>query len=205
MVISGFKCQTRIKAGAHSKSYPNSAELGFWKLLRKTKVSKSRYLKTENLFLKYLSLDYVMILPHLVRNLQEIGVFMLSANIIRTVQSMKPVNCPRRKKLFRSLFVHLVNMIAPLLKRNQRIIIPVSWPCSIPAGKSINCVLVYWIYLSIVQGQGLIFSVMFEKKIIRSCEDKNTLATLSYPTPNKFKLWLLVYLEWESDLSQEKE
>lgn len=46
---------------------------------------QSRCLRTENLFLKYLSLDYVMFLPHLVRNFQEIGVFMMSANMIRRV------------------------------------------------------------------------------------------------------------------------
>lgn len=64
---------------------------------KQEKISKSRYPKTANLCLKYLSLDYAMFLPHLVRNFQEIGVFMLSANMIITVQGMKPVKCLRKK------------------------------------------------------------------------------------------------------------
>jgi len=49
--------------------------------------------------------------------------------------------------------------------------------------------------MSLIQRQGLIFSAMFEKNIIRSSEDKDTLATLSHSTPNKLQLWLLVDLD----------
>lgn len=121
--ISGFKSQTRNKAGPHPKNHLNSAEL------------RSHVLSLPSSFSQEFS-----------RN----G----STNTIKTVQSMKPVECvKKKKKSFRSLFIHLVDMIACLLKRNQRIIIPITWPYSMPTGESINCALVYCIYLSIVQGQ----------------------------------------------------
>ena len=53
--------------------------------------------------MKHLSLNYVLFLPLLVRNFEEIGVFILSANMIQTVQSMKPVECLRKREVILEL------------------------------------------------------------------------------------------------------
>lgn len=64
---------------------------------KKTILAKTRYLKTKNLFLKYLSLG-IMFLVRSARNFQEISVSMLSRNMNRTVQNMKPDEHLSKKK-----------------------------------------------------------------------------------------------------------